>query len=304
MTTQQAFTNCLWFDGQAEEAAEFYTSVFPDSGIGSITRYTAAGHEIHQQPEGSVMTVEFRLSGTKFLGLNGGPDFRFNPSISFFVVCETAAETEALWNSLAEGGMVLMALDKYDWSEQYGWVQDRYGLSWQLTTGKLTDTNNQKITPFIMYVKEQAGRAEEAIRFYTSIFEGSSVKGILKNGPGEQDPEGMVKHAQFNLAGQEFMAMDSTAAHAFFFNEAISFIVPCKTQQEIDYYWNKLTEGGQESSCGWLKDKFGVSWQVVPGQLAEMLESNDREKVERVINTYQQMIKVDLQKLEAAYEGK
>lgn len=304
MAIKQPFTNCLWFDDQAEEAAQFYTSLFPDSGIDAVTRYGAAGYEIHKRPEGSVMTVEFRLSGMKFMGLNGGPHFKFNPSISYFVVCETAAETDELWKKLSEGGMVLMELDKYDWSEKYGWVQDRYGLSWQLSLGKLADTNGQKITPFIMYVQEQAGRAEEAVRFYTSIFEGSEIRGMLKNGPGGNEPEGTVKHAQFNLAGQEFMAMDSKPHH-FFFNEAISFVIACKTQQEIDYYWNKLTEdGGQESVCGWLKDKFGVSWQVEPIQLAEMLKSPDKEKVERVTNAFLKMKKFDLKKLEAAFEGK
>lgn len=305
MAIKQPFTNCLWFDDQAEEAARFYTSVFPDSGIDAVTRYGAAGYEIHKRPEGSVMTVEFRLSGMKFMGLNGGPHFKFNPSISYFVVCETAAETDALWKKLSEGGKVLMELNKYDWSEKYGWVQDRYGLSWQLSLGKLADTNGQKITPFIMYVQEQAGRAEEAVRFYTSIFEGSEIRGMLKNGPGGNEPEGTVKHAQFNLAGQEFMAMDSAMQHPFSFNEAISIVIHCGNQQEIDYYWNKLTEdGGQESVCGWLKDKFGVSWQVEPIQLAEMLKSPDKEKVERVTNAFLKMKKFDLKKLEAAFEGK
>ncbi|AXY78833.1 VOC family protein [Paraflavitalea soli] len=297
------FINCLWFDDQAEEAARFYTTVFPNSGIDDITRYGAAGYEIHKRPEGSVMTVEFHVSNLKFMGLNGGPLFKFNPSISYFVVCETAAETDTLWQKLSEGGKVLMELDKYDWSEKFGWVQDRYGLSWQVSLGKLSDTNGQQITPSIMYVQEQAGRAEEAIRFYTSIFEGSAIRGIRKNGPGENEPEGSVKHAQFNLAGQEFMAMDSALQHPFTFNEAISFVIHCDTQAEIDYYWNKLTEDGQESSCGWLKDKFGVSWQVEPIQLVEMLKSPDKEKTERVTNAYLRMKKFDLPKLEAAFEG-
>lgn len=305
MAIQQPFTHCLWFDDQAEEAARFYTSVFPDSGIDYITRYGAAGYEIHKRPEGSVMTVEFRLGGIKFMGLNGGPYFKINPSVSFFVVCETAAETDALWGKLSEGGMVMMALGKYDWSEKYGFVQDRFGVSWQISQGKLKDTNGQKITPSLMYVKEQAGRAEEAVRFYTSVFEGSAIRGILKNGPGENEPEGMVKHAQFNLAGQEFMAMDSTMDHSFSFNEGVSFVVPCKTQPEIDYYWNKLTEdGGQGGPCGWLKDKFGVSWQVEPIQLAQMLKNPDKEKTERVTNAFLKMKKFDLQKLEDAFEGK
>lgn len=305
MTTQQAFTHCLWFDDQAEEVAKFYTSIFPDSGIDDITYYDAAGYEIHKRPEASVMTVEFHLSNLKFMGLNGGPVFKINPSISYFVVCETAAETETIWKQLSDGGNVLMPLDKYEWSEQYGWVQDRYGLSWQVSLGNVADTNGQKLTPSIMYINEQAGKAEEAIHFYISVFEGSAIRGIRKNGPGEEEPEGMVKHAQFNLAGQEFMAMDSGMKHPFSLNEGVSFVIRCTTQQEIDYYWNKLTaDGGQESNCGWLKDKFGVSWQVEPVQLVEMLKSDDKEKRERVTNAFMKMHKFDLKKLEAAFAGK
>jgi predicted 3-demethylubiquinone-9 3-methyltransferase (glyoxalase superfamily) len=305
MTNQQLFTNCLWFDDQAEEAAKFYTSIFPQSGIGDITKYGKEGFEIHKRPEGSVMTVEFRLGGMSFLGLNGGPVFTPNPTISYFVVCETEAETDTLWKNLAEGGMVLMEMDKYPWSEKYGWVQDRYGISWQVSLGKLSDTNGQIITPSLMFVKEQAGRAEEAIQFYSAIFKNSLTRGISRNGPGEENPEGMVRHAQFNLAGQEFMIMDSAAAHNFSFNEGISIVVHCKDQKEIDYYWEQLTAGGgQESECGWLKDKFGVSWQVVPVQLIQMLKSPDKEKTERVMKAFMQMQKFDLEKLEAAYEGR
>jgi predicted 3-demethylubiquinone-9 3-methyltransferase (glyoxalase superfamily) len=305
MSNHQLFTNCLWFDNQAEEAAKFYTSIFPQSGIDHIIKYGKEGYGIHKRPEGSVMTVEFRLGGMSFLGLNGGPLFKFNPSVSYFVVCETAAETDTLWKNLAEGGMVLMEMDKYPWSDKYGWVQDRYGLSWQVSLGKLPDTNGQIITPFLMFVKEQAGRAEEAIQFYSAIFKDSLTRGILKNGPGEQDPEGMVKHAQFNLAGQEFMIMDSTAAHNFSFNEAISFVVHCQNQEEIDYYWERLTAGGgRASECGWLRDKFGVSWQVEPVQLIQMLKSPDKEKTERVTKAFLQMQKFDLEKLEWAFEGR
>jgi predicted 3-demethylubiquinone-9 3-methyltransferase (glyoxalase superfamily) len=305
MANQQPFIQSLWFDDQAEEAATFYTSIFPDSSIGDITKYGAAGYETHKRPEGSVMTVEFKLSNLPFLGLNGGPLFKFHPSISYFVVCETDEETDSLWQKLSAGGMVMMALDKYDWSEKYGFLADKYGLCWQISKGKLSDTNGQKLTPSLLFVGDQAGRAEEALNLYTSIFDNSTIRGILKNGPGEQNPEGAVKHAQFNLAGQEFMIMESFAdAHDFSFNEAISFTIPCQTQAEIDYYWNKLTEnGGEESMCGWLKDRFGVSWQVEPVQLGQMLKSKDKEKVARVTNAFLRMRKFDLKKLEAAFEG-
>lgn len=305
MANQPTFTHCLWYNDQAEEAAQFYTAIFPHSRIGDITRFGAAGYEIHKRPAGSVMTVEFNLCNLKFLGLNGGPVFKFNPSISYFVVCETAEETDATWQQLAEGGMVMMALDQYDWSEKYGWVMDKYGLSWQVSQGKLADTNGQKITPSFLFTGKQAGRAEEAIHLYASIFDNAAIRGILRNGPGEQDPEGSVKHAQFTIAGQDFMVMDSFAEHRFAFNEANSIIIPCTSQADIDYYWNALTkDGGEESMCGWLKDKFGISWQVEPVQLSQMLKSKDKEKTERVSHAFLRMKKFDLEKLEAAFEGR
>lgn len=302
-TIKQRITNCLWFDDHAEEAAKFYTSVFPNSKVGDITRYGKEGYEIHKRPEGSVMTVEFILNGMEFMGLNGGPIFKFNPSISFFVVCETVKETDEIWSKLSAGGFILMSLGKYDWSERYGWVQDRYGLSWQISLGKLQDVG-QFITPSLLFANKQHGRAEEAINFYTSIFKNSGVTGILKYGKGENEPEGTVKHAQFTLEGQVFMIMDSALPHQFQFNEAISLDVHCETQEEIDYYWNKLTEGGTEGPCGWLKDKFGVSWQVEPVQLAQMLKDADKTKTERVTKAFMKMKKFDIKELEKAFNGK
>ena len=125
----------------------------------------------------------------------------------FFVVCETEKEADDIWEKLSENGMVLMALDKYPWSERYGWIQDRFGISWQLSFGKLENVG-QKLSPTLMFTGKYAGKAEEAIRFYTSVFSGSSVTGILKYTANDDDIEGTVKHAQFRLKDQVFMAMD------------------------------------------------------------------------------------------------
>lgn len=297
-------SNGLWFDSQAEEAARFYTSVFPQSEIGTILRYGTEGFEFHGRPAGSVMLVEFELSGEKFVAINGGPLFTFNPSISYFVVCETMEETDRIWNKLSDGGTVLMPYQKYDWSEKYGWVSDKYGLSWQISYGKISDVG-QKITPSFLFVGEQAGRAQEAIDFYTSLFENSKVQGVAKQPAGGQEPEGNVAHAQFTLAGQTFMIMESALPeHKFQFNEAISIIINCETQKEIDYYWEALTaDGGVESNCGWVKDKFGVSWQVDSAELGRMLKDPDKEKVKRVTNAFLHMKKFDVAKLREAFEG-
>jgi predicted 3-demethylubiquinone-9 3-methyltransferase (glyoxalase superfamily) len=296
-------TPFLWFDGEAEEAVKFYTSLFDNSDIGAIVRYGKEGYEVHGQPEGKVLTVEFELSGFRIVALNGGPHFKFTPATSFFVVCETEHETDRLWEKLANGGSMLFPLDKYDWSEKYGWIKDRYGLSWQISLGRIEDVG-QKITPAFLFVNEQMGRAEEAIRLYTSVFKPSSIDGILKYGPGEEGPEGTIKHAQFNLSGGKFMVMDGPGKHDFSFNESISFEISCEDQEEIDYYWEKLTaDGGEESMCGWLKDTFGVSWQVVPSVLSKMLKDPDAEKSARVTKAFLQMKKFNIEQLKHAYEG-
>lgn len=301
---KKLISNGLWFDRQAEEAARFYTSVFPNSKMGDIINYGKEGFEIHQGPEGTVMVAEFELCGEKFVAINGGPIFTFNPSVSYFAVFETPEEADSIWNELLNGGSVLMPYQKYDWSEKYGWLKDRYGLSWQISYGKLSDVG-QQLTPSLLFVGDQCGRAEEAIKFYTSIFDDSKVEGILKHSAGSGEPEGNIAHAQFSLAGQKFMIMESAdKGHDFQFNEANSIIINCNSQQEIDYYWNKLTsEGGKESECGWLKDKFGVSWQVDSVDLTRMLKDPDTRKTDRVTKAFLKMKKLDVAQLKEAFQG-
>ncbi|CAG0993792.1 hypothetical protein METP3_02814 [Methanosarcinales archaeon] len=304
-TIKQKITPNLWFDRQAEEAAKFYTSIFKNSRVGNITRASKAGFGIHGLPEGTVMTIEFEIEGQKFIGINGGPLFKFTPSVSFLVACNTREEVDAIWDKLSEGGTALMELGEYPFSEKYGWTQDRYGLSWQVMF--MGDRKiRQKITPTLMFVGEQCGKAEAAINFYTSVFKNAQIGDIDRYGKGEEpDKEGTIKHAAFTLENQEFAAMESALKHDFTFNEAISFMVECETQEEIDYYWEKLTaDGGQEGVCGWLKDKFGVSWQVAPTVLEEMLRDHDKEKVERVTNAFLKMKKFDIGELKKAYEDK
>ncbi len=292
----------LWFDSEAEEAANFYTSLFDNSSIGAKTHYGKAGFEIHGQPEGKLMTIEFELNGYKFIGLNAGPMFKFTPAISFFVVCETEEEIDRLWKEFSDGGTALMPLDKYDWSEKYGWVQDRFGLSWQLSLGKLEDVHGQKITPSLMYVDEN-GQAEEAVNLYTSVFKDSEIDGIMRYEAGQDQPEGAVMHAQFKLNGEVFMAMDSSPDNADFgFNEAISLLIQCESQDEIDHFW-RLSAVPESEQCGWLKDKFGVSWQVSPTILDKMLRDPDQEKVDRVTKAFLRMKKFDIEKLKEVYNG-
>lgn len=297
-------TPFLWFNDQAEEAAKFYAEVFSDSKIGNVARYDEAAAAVSGKPEGSAMTVSFRLEGQDFVGLNGGPLFTFNPSISFYVQCETEDEVDSLWRKLSQGGATLMDLGKYDWSEKYGWIADKYGVSWQVSLGRLSDVG-QKITPVLLFVGKQHGKAEKALNLYTSVFKESDVDGILRYGAEDgSEKEGTVKHAQFSLAGNKFMVMDGGLNHQFSFNESISFMVHCGTQEEVDYYWAKLTaDGGQESMCGWLKDRFGVSWQIIPEVLPRLLGDPDRVKAARAMGAMLQMKKINIKNLEQAYGG-
>jgi predicted 3-demethylubiquinone-9 3-methyltransferase (glyoxalase superfamily) len=268
---------CLWFNGNAAEAAGFYCSVFRHSEI------------LDSNP----MVVTFKSGGQKFMCLNGGPQFSFSPSISFYVVCETVDEVDSYWNALADGGKIMMPLDKYDWSERYGWVQDKFGVSWQLALGKMEDVG-QKFSPMMMFTGDQFGNAERSIEAYTSIFNNSSIVGIMKYPLGQKD-EGKVMHAQYKLNGQVFMCMDSSFDHGFGFNEAISFVVECENQAEIDHFWDRLTDGGTESMCGWLKDRFGISWQIIPRILGELM--SDPERSGRVMQAFMKMKKFNIQQL-------
>jgi predicted 3-demethylubiquinone-9 3-methyltransferase (glyoxalase superfamily) len=301
---QQKITPNLWFDRQAEEAVNFYVSAFKNASVGDVTRASGVGFEVTGLREGTAMTVDFELEGLRFIALNGGPLFKFNPSVSFLVACDSAQEVEALWAKLSAGGSALMPLGEYPFSPKYGWTQDRYGLSWQVMhRGERPIT--QKITPTLMFVGPQAGKAEEAVRFYASVFKSSRVGDIMRYGAGQApDREGTVAHAAFTLEGQEFAAMDSAREHMFAFNEAISLIVDCGDQKEVDYFWSNLTtNGGQEGRCGWLKDRFGFSWQVVPTLLGQMLRDPDKQKVARVTGAFLKMNKLDVAELKKAFNG-
>lgn len=271
-------TPCLWFDNQAKAAAELYCSVFEKSKI------------IGRSP----FVTEIEVSGLKFILLDGGPKYKPNASISFFYVCEDIMELENIWKTFTKEGKVLMPLDKYQWSEKYGWVTDKFGISWQLALGKISDVG-QKITPCFTFSGKQYGKADEAIKHYSSVFAKLNMDGILRYSANESpDKEGMVKHAQFAIDGQKFMMMDS-ASHKFTFTEGVSLTIYCEDQEEIDYYWEKLTESGEESMCGWLKDKYGVSWQIVPTMLGKIM--SDPAKASKAAQAFMSMRKLNIEQI-------
>jgi predicted 3-demethylubiquinone-9 3-methyltransferase (glyoxalase superfamily) len=293
----QKITPHLWFEKEAQQAAELYTSLFPDSKIESV-------RTLRDTPSGDTDIVSFVLAGQAFMAISAGPLFTFNPSVSFLVACRTRDEVDGLWDQLLEGGSALMPLDSYPFSERYGWLQDRYGLSWQIMHSGDREVT-QKITPTLMFVGDVCGKAQEAITFYTSVFDDAEVVDILRYGAGEEpDEEGTIKHADFTLDGVRFAAMDSAWDHRFSFNEAISLMVSCDTQAQIDHYWGRLSAVPEAEQCGWLKDRYGLSWQIVPRAMETMLQDADEETMARVTEAFLSMKKFDLAELEDAYAGR
>lgn len=276
---KKQITPCIWYNNQAKEAASLYCSVFEKSKITAESPYV----------------TEIEASGQKIILLDGGPQYKPNASISFYYNCENEKELELIWNAFAREGKVMMPLDKYPWSDRYGWISDKFGVSWQLALGK-TGAAGQKITPSLLFTGEEYGRADEAIQLYSSIFENVEVDGILRFGANEApDVEGKVKHAQIAIDGQVFMIAESAGQHNFTFSEGVSFTVYCETQEEIDHYWYKLTENGEESMCGWLKDKFGVSWQIIPTMLGKIM--SDPAKAGKAAQAFMSMRKLNIEQI-------
>lgn len=273
---------CLTLKGKIVEAADFYLHTFREGKIVQTSAYV----------------VQIQLSGQLFMLLNEGPSSSPNASVSFMVISETAEETEEYWNKLIVDGKAFMPLDSYDWSTKYGWVQDKYGISWQLFTGS-KGNSDQKFCPTFLFTGKDAGKAAEAIHFYTKLFPESRIEGIMEYTADDADQVGFVKHGQFSLNNFVAMAMDSSAEHGFSFNDAISMVVECNTQTEIDNYWETLTaNGGHAVACGWLTDKYGISWQIIPKVLGKLM--TDPQRAQRVMNELMKMKKLVIADLENA----
>ena len=281
---------CLWFNGDGKEAADFYCEIFN----GKITADTPV-----------VLNIE--LFGQKLMFLNAGPQFEKNASISFTILCETEDEVQQYWNELIKSGTILMDLAEYPWSKKYGWVRDQFDVTWQIYLGeKLGD---QDIIPTLMFIHQNNGQAKKAIEFYTSIFPNSKIGGILKYGEGvgneNHEVAENVQHADFEIDHYKIFCMDNSHDHQFDFNEGISMVVMTDDQIQTDHLWNSLVaDGGRESMCGWLKDQFGVSWQIVPKRLLELMNDFDQpQKAQKVVEAMMSMQKIVIADLENAYNS-
>ena len=309
MNKKQEIVPHLWFDTEAVEAAEFYCSLFPDSRI--LSRRL-----IEDTPSGDCDSLSFIIWGQRFEAISAGPYFKLNPSISIMVNFdplffndqenpESAARNKInqIWEGLSEGGQPLMELGSYDFSPLYGWIKDRFGLTWQLI---LTDPGGEPrppVMPSLLFTGNNCGKAEEAGDFYRSLFP-SSESGLLVRYPAgmEFDKEGSVMFSDFKLGETWITAMDSGYRHEFQFNEAVSFILFCRDQSEIDYFWDSLSAVPEAEQCGWLKDKYGLSWQIVPEVLNRMMDEGSASQKEAVTKAFLKMKKFNIEKLRSTFK--
>jgi predicted 3-demethylubiquinone-9 3-methyltransferase (glyoxalase superfamily) len=292
--TKQIITPHLWYDKEAKEAAEFYVSTF---GRNSTLKDVAT---IHDTPSGSADIVTFDIWGYEFMAISAGPLFKFNPSISFMVNFDPSQDNKArqrideVWEKLSEGGKALMPLGEYPFSKRFGWIEDKYGVSWQLIFTDPEGEERPLIIPSFLFVGDVCGKAEEASDFYLSVFR-DSKRGAITRYPAGMEPEkeGTIMFTDFNLEGQWFAAMDSAQMHDFAFNEAVSLMVNCQDQKEIDYFWDKLSAVPEAEQCGWVKDKFGISWQIIPANMGDLMSKNP-EKTTPAMLSMKKIIIADL----------
>jgi predicted 3-demethylubiquinone-9 3-methyltransferase (glyoxalase superfamily) len=286
----------LWYDKEAKEAAIFYVGLFDQAKI-------LKTDVIEGTPSGDTELVTFELEGQEFMAISAGPYFKFNPSISLMVSCDTVEEVNAKWQALSEKGSELMPLAAYPFSKWYGWIQDRYGLSWQLMLEEGEQTG-QNIKINLLFSGDSNGKTEEALHYYMKVFKDAEIGTMVPYEEGEAaSAKAKFKYASFKLFGMDFSAMDNGYDVDFRFNEAFSLIVNCKDQKEIDYFWEKLSAVPEAEQCGWLKDKFGVSWQIVPENMGELLSKGTKDEIKRVTEAFLKMKKFDIALLEKARLG-
>lgn len=277
----QKIVPSLWFDHVAADAARFYAEAIPGTTVTDTQYYPLEGLlDFQREFAGKELTVEFEVQGYRFVAINAGPEFRVNPSVSFMLNFDPSRDERArehldeVWAALSDGGTELMPLGEYEFSPHYGWIQDRYGVSWQLI---LTDPAGEPrpfVIPNLLFGGPAQNRAGEAMEYYVSLFEGARAGNVWRYpdavGPA---PAGSIMFGELNLFGQWFALMDSAVEQDFTFNPGVSLMLQCEDQEELDRYWHELSAVPEAEQCGWLVDRLGLSWQVVPANMRELMQA-------------------------------
>lgn len=273
----------LWFDHTAAEAAAFYAAVFPDARVTDTQFYPTEGlPDFQAEYAGKELMVTFEIGDCSFIAINAGPEFPVNPSISFLLNFDPSVDPaavehlDALWAALVEGGKALMPLGEYAHSKHYGWVQDRYGISWQLMLTNPDGEPRPFVTPSLLFGDGVQNRAAEAASYYTGLVPGARVGSDFRyaeqTGPAAP---GAVMFTDIELFGQWFALTDSAVEQDYSFTCGVSLMIQCDDQAELDRFWAALSAVPEAEQCGWCADRFGVSWQVVPTNLGELMSKPD-----------------------------
>ncbi|SFT73240.1 Glyoxalase superfamily enzyme, possibly 3-demethylubiquinone-9 3-methyltransferase [Lishizhenia tianjinensis] len=275
-------STCIWLDNSASEAASFYAQVL---------------HNVQILSESPFLTG-IDIDGTRVTLMNGGPSYRPSPAVSFYYLIEEEKDFNQVYTALMQEGKVYLPLDQYPWAEKYAWVEDKFGVSWQLALGEISLVN-QRVSPFLTFTGANFGRGEEALSLYAELFSDYQSGGVLKYPEAMgADYSGKIQHTQFSINGTVLMLSENPQQHTWQFTEGNSFMLLCDSQEEIDSFWSKLSEGGEEGRCGWLKDKFGISWQIIPSVLGSLMQ--DQSRIEAVSKAFMAMKKIDIETLTLA----
>jgi predicted 3-demethylubiquinone-9 3-methyltransferase (glyoxalase superfamily) len=270
----------IWINRVADDATDFYLSALPDTTVVDRWTYPTEGLlDFQQEFAGQPLTVEFDIAGYRLAMINAGDEFTPTPAISFFLNFDPSQRDDArgdldrTWARLTEGGQILMELGEYPFSPHYGWVADRYGVNWQLM---LTDPEGDPrpfVVPNLMFCGPAQNKAHEAVDFYASVFPEASVGTRVHydeaTGPVTTDS---VVFSEFQIRGEWLTAMDSAVEQPFTFTPGISLLFNARGQEEIDRLWSALSANPEFEQCGWLQDRYGVSWQIAPDNLNQLLE--------------------------------
>lgn len=289
MTEQKIIPN-IWCNRNAEEVGAFYANVFENAEFEVESRYPSDEDlllDFQKEFAGAPLAVTVTISGYRFLLINAGDEFSPNPSISFMLNFDpllfdgdedlARASLDRLWERLREDGSELMSLGEYPFRPRYGWVQDRFGVSWQLMLTDPAGDPRPFILPSLMFSGSVQNRAREAVDHYLDVFAdvaGGAERGIYAPYPEPQGPAtpGAAMFSDFRIGSQWFAAMDSGVEETFPFSCGVSLEVTCEDQREIDRYWDALSAVPEAEQCGWLVDRFGVSWQIVPRNMDELMQ--------------------------------
>lgn len=267
-----------WYRGTADEALALYEQAFRDTAVVSRARYPEAGLPDFLAPlAGTTMQIELDIHGVRLGMTNAGPEYSPCPAISMLLNFDPSMIPDAreyldqAWAVLSEGGEVRMPLGEYPHSAHYGWVQDRFGVNWQLMLTNPSGDPAPFMTPNVLFTEPVLWRAGEALEAWVAAVSGSRVLHRHPYPEGSAAPEGAVMFADAEVAGSLLSVMDSGPGHSFEFTPGSSFVIHCPDQETIDAAWEALSADPEAEQCGWLRDRFGVSWQVVPADMEQIL---------------------------------